>query len=64
MDVEKGEASICEDEKEAAVSSHDEVRRSQRSEVVIKVGFVGEMKREKKLVVDERANVDHEKTMS
>ena len=64
MDAEKGGASSCEDEKEAAVSSHDEMRGSQQNEVVIKVGVVEEMKREKKVVVDERANVDHEVTMS
>ena len=64
MDAEKGGVRSCEDEKRAAVSSQDEVRRSQQSEVVIKVGVVEEMKREKKVVVDERANVDHEVTMS
>ena len=63
MDVEKEGASSCEDEKEAAFSSHDEVRRSHQREVVIKVGFVEEMKREK-VVVDERADIDHEVTMS
>ena len=63
MYVEKQGASSCEDEKQAAVSSHWEVR-SEQSEAVIKVGFVEEMKREKKVVVDKRADVDHEVTMS